>query len=281
MHRSTTRSSHVGTLAGAGGQGTSNFGCRPRSASWSAAPNANSSQTLLGRHVARRSGARRVGLILGLHRVREPEVGDPRSPPTARQQHVRGLEVRVHHPQRVRCRQTPASFDEHANDLQPPVRAGQPRRERLPLDELHRDERRPDPREHAGVVDRDDVGVVEAGQHSRLRQHRLRRSAARTFRTPQHLQRDRALQDRVVCPHHQPHPAGAEQAFHLVARIGLAAVAQQLCDQFLARRAVRQVIDQRGLALHPAIDEGRERVVARARLAIGSGVHRDDPRYSM
>ena len=130
---------------------------------------------LLRRHVSdgphHRAGARRrrdVGALLGLvlQELREAEVEDL-DDAVLRDHDVLGLQVPVDDPGGVR-------LGEPVGDLAGDVEQA-PRRQRpglqdfpqgLPLDELHRDEDRGVG--GSDVVDRDDVGVIQAGGGARL-----------------------------------------------------------------------------------------------------------------
>ena len=95
-----------------------------------------------------------------------PEVGDLRASVLA-EEHIFELEVSVDHPRSVGRRKTVARLAQETKDRAPrstPV--FEPRRERSPFDELHRQEDAPVLGD-AHVIDRHDVGMGQAG-------HRLR-----------------------------------------------------------------------------------------------------------
>jgi transcriptional regulator with AAA-type ATPase domain len=164
---------------------------------------------LLGRHVARRTGDRR-GLAAGQrglrrHRADQAEVGDARAA-VAADQHVVRLEVAVDQASVVRGGQAAAGLDEAVADLAPAARrGGEPRTQRAAIDQLHR---QVDPAVgHAGLVHRDDVGM-------RQPRHRLRLAdqlgiAGRRSTRAQHLERELAIEHRIVGG---DHPAGAALA---------------------------------------------------------------------
>jgi len=224
-------------------------------------------QQLLGRHVARRAehgagrgqideqrravrarhrsrttqrvGGRRrpaPGIVDPEQRAGEPEIGDTHAA-IAADEHVVGFEVAVQQADRVRRHQAARRLVKHLEDLAPrPRPALQPRRQRVALDELHRDvdvlavrPRGGDARTCAGrrgspdVVDRDDVRVVELGDRLGLAlQARARLFRVRAEVRAQHLERDLAIELGIVRREHVAHAAGAERRQHEVAADAIA-----------------------------------------------------------
>ena len=198
---------------------------------------------LLGRHVARRAGQRaqhRARRGAAVRRAtfrrrrdatgdaadeRQPEVAHAHAPIVA-EQHVRRLEVAMHQPGVVRRRQ-PAPGEDEAIE----ARVGRARRlvepeaQRAPLDELHGHpgQRQRPRRLHARVVHDDDVGVLHA-------RHRLRLGhdvAARRRRRRHQLQRDLAVEARIVGPPHDAHAAMPEHLDEHIAADGAEALRQR------------------------------------------------------
>jgi hypothetical protein len=169
---------------------------------------------------ARELIARRLAGRGHLRRARQPEVHHPHAA-VVPDHHVVGLEVAVHEVPRVCGREAPAGLHEHVERLGPRVPAlPDPRRERVPFDELHRHEHLAGVLAH--VVHDHHVRVGEPGQRLRLGQqppvalrHPLR-PAARA----QQLERHLAVELGVVRRVHHPHRARAQLAEHHVAAHG-------------------------------------------------------------
>ena len=121
-----------------------------------------------GAHRLRDRHGRVAGLrVARVRRVREPEVDDERAP-VAREEDVVRLEVAMDDPRRVRRRETAPGVEEDGDNLAPCAGRLEPRAERPPFDELHRDEDLL--AVGADVVHGDDVGVGEAGHRLRFTQ---------------------------------------------------------------------------------------------------------------
>ena len=88
--------------------------------------------------------------------------------------------------------------------------AGEPGGERLPVDQLHHDERTV--AVLAVVEDAGHVGMREARGGSRLAAEPLDEPLILRQRFGQDLHRDPAMQDRVLGLPHRPHPAGSDPA---------------------------------------------------------------------
>ncbi len=129
------------------------------------------------------------------------------SPPTST---LSGLKSRCSRPDRVRGDEAARGLEEHLEDLAPRSRpALEPRRQRVALDELHRDVQVAVVG-GADVVDADDVGVRELGDRLGLApQPRLRASLAFVPRFgAQELERDLAIELGIVGGEHHAHAAG-------------------------------------------------------------------------
>ena len=153
-------------------------------------------------------------------RLREPEVGDAHTIVVA-DQHVGGLDVPVHEPDRVRrhdaaprLNQEPQRF---GRSLGRPGRViGRPLPERYALDELHRHEDVAVVLAH--LVDRDCVGVAQLREHLGLAPHSLGGNLGVVgVEPPQYLDRDLSLELRVASGVDRPHAARAELAHDLKA----------------------------------------------------------------
>ena len=137
-----------------------------------APPSGACDATCLGRGAGHRHRLRRAGEAEVHHAHRS----------VAPDHHVLGLEVAVHEPGRVRGREPRARRDEHVADLRArPRRCRQPGRQRLAVDELHREEDAV--LDLARVVDRDHVRVRQARDRLRLAQQ-ARRAPAPPARLP-------------------------------------------------------------------------------------------------
>jgi hypothetical protein len=120
----------------------------------------------------------------------------------------------VHQAGAVRRRQPAPAGEEHVDDLAPTVPTGvHPRPQRAALDQLHGDVRRLACLAH--LVHGDDVGVRQAGHGHGLALEPLLTEggdgvvpAARSH----DLERDRAIELRVVGAQHHAHAAAPEQA---------------------------------------------------------------------
>ncbi len=158
-------------------------------------------------HVGRRPRHRSVGRVQVVCAVREPEVGDAHAPARAHE-HVGRLEVAVDEPSLVRGREPAPRGDEgldHGALAQ--AAAPQPRGERLPFDELHREE---DPTAvGAELVDRHDVRMGQARQRLRLPDEAVARVFVRG--RPQELEGNLASEAGVVGAIDDPHRAGTER----------------------------------------------------------------------
>ena len=147
----------------------------------------------------------------------------PKSPtftePSVEQEDVRGLDVAVDHalPMRVVERAQDLRHDPHdVGDAEALVRL-EARLELASLDELHRDV--PDAGFLAEIVDRHDVRMVEAARRLRLAAKavdHLRRVLAGELVLADRLQRDDALDHRVVGLVDDAHRAAADLAPDLV-----------------------------------------------------------------
>ena len=170
---------------------------------------------LLGRHICRRARElrdRRVGCDVaaaerpGAARIREAEVCDTHAPVVADQQVAR-LDVAMDQRGGVGCRQAPRRGAKHLEDLLGAARHGGPRGDRLAAHELHREEHAT--RGLADVVDRHDVRVRELRERTCLAEQPV---AMRTTEQVlgQELQRDLAIERRVVRRVHHAHRPGAD-----------------------------------------------------------------------
>jgi hypothetical protein len=242
-------------------------------------------EVLLRRHVRRRPEHRALLRQLGAQRVHaaflrrltcgraprlaelfgrlgQPEVEDLRLP-GRRHQHVLWFEVAVHQPSVVRGLQPAAGHREHREHLLAGARLGpQPRLEGRSLDELHGDE-------HAiadlsDVVDRDHVRVTQARHRLRLAEQprvsvteRLRALRARRGTRVQQLERDLAIQLRVVGGVHDPHAAGTERAEHDVASDPLSVA--DLLDASAEREPSADRVREAQVLARPRRARGRRR----------------------
>ena len=166
---------------------------------------------LLGRHVGggadREPGLGQLVAARGADGARDPEVGDDRV--TARQHDVLGLDVAMHH---VVVMRVPKRFSDFAGDLQRVVDrqlglALQPVAEGFAFDERHDVVERS--ARVARIVDRQDVGMLQAGGELDLAQEPVAAEADRDL-GPQRLQGDEALVARVAREVNQRHPSTAQ-----------------------------------------------------------------------
>jgi hypothetical protein len=163
-------------------------------------------------------------LVLLVHVAREAEVHDAHLVVASDHDVVR-LEVAMDQPLVVSGRQPAPRRHEHLQDVLPAsFRRLQPVRDGVPLDELHRDEhlllKRPD------VEHDDDVRVREPRDRLRLAQRALlalQPGDAVARLDPQQLDRDLAIQLRIVRRVHLAHAAAAHQPEDDVATDGGAA----------------------------------------------------------
>ncbi|MCY1008492.1 hypothetical protein OV079_23620 [Nannocystis pusilla] len=184
------------------------------------------SSELLGRHVGRRAEAGRRGaervrqqrarhvarrrFVGQFHRRRQTEVGDDHA--TARvDEDVGGLEVAVDDADLVRRRQPETCLLEQVDDLPPGSRtAAQVLVQRLTIDLFHGDV---NVRARlAGVVHGHDVGVPDPRQALRLAQQSQPPLLGGPQIGAQDLERDHAMEHRVVGLVHRPHRSGPEDA---------------------------------------------------------------------
>jgi hypothetical protein len=148
---------------------------------------------LLGAHVRRRAGDRALlGDLLAraVDRARDAEVGHHRV--TAGEENVLRLDVAVHDPSLVRVGQRAGDLAPDAHrffDREPVVRR-QPLPQRLTLDEGHDVVQLV--RHLAGIVDRQDVRMLQAGRELDLAQEALRADRVRQLRM-EHLDGDEPL----------------------------------------------------------------------------------------
>ena len=141
---------------------------------------------------------------------REPEVEDFHL--SRRRQHqVRRFQIAVHDPGGVSGGERIGHLCDEAGDLGHRQRtAGEASRERLALVVRHRDERLAG--EVADLVDRRDVRVIERAGGARLPQQAGRGVRMAGGLRRQELERDPALEVRILGEIHRPHPAGADVA---------------------------------------------------------------------
>ena len=128
-----------------------------------------------------------------------------------RDHHVLRLEVAVDDARRVRRRQSASGGEEDVQDLPAScaARRAQPLLDRLPVDQLHRDEHAV--AERAGVVDGDDVRVREAGDGARLAEQPRATLAGAAVEPLHDLEGDAAVQLRVVSRVDLAHAAAPER----------------------------------------------------------------------
>ena len=180
---------------------------------------------LLGRHVRRGPDQRaRLGQRAGQHRavetsgrlgrilVREPEVDDLH-PTVVTEQHVLGLEVSVHDAGGVRGRQASSCGQEDGERLRGLVRFRHPRAQARTAHELHREVERVVL--HADVEDGDDVRMCEACERLRLAQQAC--ALGRVVRGAEALDRDLAIELRIVGDVHRAHRTFAQSLSQLEA----------------------------------------------------------------
>jgi hypothetical protein len=162
------------------------------------------------------------------------------------------LEVAMDQPRGVGAGDSASRLDQYIQDLGPPPGALlRPLPERQPGDELHGD-----PHvitEHADVIDRDDVRVGQPREGLRLPQYQCAIAAVQFLgdRRLDQLQRDLAIELRIVGREHRPHRAGAELAEQHVATHG--APAGERVEGVRARRFTSLRGKLRLLELHAAI----------------------------
>jgi hypothetical protein len=165
-----------------------------------------------GRAGGQRGLERRRGVGFGL--TREPEVGD-HDPPVLTAQHVVRLEVPVHEAGGVRgCEPAPGGEERVDDRRGRSLARAQPLRERLAVDELHRD--KVAAIRGADLVHGDHVGVGKARHRARLAHQPILGLGGRA-RAPQHLERDPALEIGIERGVDDPHRAGAQLALDPVA----------------------------------------------------------------
>jgi hypothetical protein len=171
-------------------------------------------------HRGGRLGVLRAGLRARSLDLGEPEVQDLRLP-SGGHEDVGGLEVAVHDPLRVRRLEGVRDLDpdvEERPDLERPL--PDPLGERLPLEELHRDEVLP--LVLLDRVDRADAGVVELRGRLGLALEALERRRVLRQLDRQELERHAAAELRVLGLVDDTHAAAAELPGDLVVRGGLA-----------------------------------------------------------
>ncbi len=174
---------------------------------------------LLGRHVVRRahdrSGHRDVGMCLVgglLCRARQPEVEQLDA--VGGEKDVRRFEVAMDQPAGVNRGQRREDPQRDVNALGERHRpAGEPRRQRLALEQLHRDEQLAVGL--ADLVQLADVGVRDAGGGARLAPEALSRLGIAS-RLAHHLDGDAAVKALVGGGIHDAHAAFAELRHHAV-----------------------------------------------------------------
>jgi hypothetical protein len=198
---------------------------------------------LLGRHVRRGaegdahrgdvSRVPRAPIALGAvaaaggrgDRLRHPEVGDHRE--AAGEHHVVRLDVAVHDPLRVRVgeRRRHLAQDPHGHRHRQLAAAGEPRPQRLPLDERHRVERQPVG--GAGGEQLHDVRMVELRRELDLPAEALEVHPLHQLRR-QHLHHHPPPQRHVGGHEHPAHPPAPELPLDRVRRAerGLKLVAE-------------------------------------------------------
>jgi hypothetical protein len=162
----------------------------------------------------------RVSGVASTGLVHEPEVDDAGAT-VAPDQHVVGLEVAMDEVRAVRGGEPAAGLDEHREQLGDAA-AAPPPRQRVAVDELHRDEQLVGG--GADVVDRDDVGVREPGDRLGLAQHAGTALGAEAIAwlVEDDLDGDLAVELGIVGGVHDAHPARAEHVEHEVAADGRA-----------------------------------------------------------
>ena len=123
-----------------------------------------------------------------------------------RDHHVLGLQIAVDDPRDVSGRERVDNFDRDAHARRDGARGRQPRAERLPADELHRDIGAMPV--FADLIDGGHVRVRNPGGRARLSEKPP--LGLRVRSVGQHLDGDRPPELLVVRLVHDPHPAGAE-----------------------------------------------------------------------
>jgi WD40 repeat protein len=190
----------------------------------------------LGRHVQRRAGAATV--VVAREVLRDAEIDDAHA--IVADDDVVGLDVAVDEAGPMRGREPGARFAHHPHDVAPRPARADPRAQRYADDELHHHHHRAVAL--VDVVHRDDVGMRELGERARLPLHISTRV--------QHLDRDLAIEPRVIRREHGAHRAAADpieqhepaQARRVIAaeQAGLDLRLQQLVGEIAHRATIRR-----------------------------------------
>ncbi|MCY1013979.1 hypothetical protein OV079_52340 [Nannocystis pusilla] len=199
--------------------------------------------------------------------------------------HVGRLEVAVHETRAMGRLEPAAGADERRHDRAPRPVLLRPRVEGRAAHELHGDE-------HlavvlADLVDRDDVGVLQAGHRLGLAHQSAARQRQVAHRlAEQHLDRDLAIEEVVVGRVDHPHPAATDEAQDLEApdlhrrrpAREQGPLDQLLVDRVVARRRPRQR-PREGVALADGgLRRGLTPGLFRVRVCLEGGHRNDRPR---
>src|SRR5262249_7897533 len=140
--------------------------------------------------------------------LRKPEV-EELDEPVLRDHHVLGLQITVHDSGLVRPGEAFSDLRRHTEEFSGGERAADEQVPKcLPLDVLHRDPRNAVGR--SGLLERDDVGVIQRGARSRLLLEALEAVPVGRTLLWQHLDRYAPAEARAPRSIALPHPASAE-----------------------------------------------------------------------
>ena len=166
---------------------------------------------LLGAHVMHSAQHKAVGGERRIEiRARDAEVGDDRTPRRPFDENVLGLYVAMHDAPRVRIRQRPRHFAQHANNFRGRQRTAITNTiaKGFAVDVAHREKCKA--ADFVGAIDGYNVGMRKLRGHARFTQKPFARFRYFSERRRQHLERDLSVEPLIASEYNDAHAASAE-----------------------------------------------------------------------